>query len=149
MAFTGVGAASVAASNSKLKETLKLLRDIALFRIAWPIQLLGIIKGMQVLIKGIVRDTGSLEAAMRRLANIQGLTKQFTEIMRSTAAARRHISELFQFSNRSNFNIDQVAKASKSYQLLGQNVYAPIEAMEKFGDAASATGNKISILPTR
>jgi hypothetical protein len=142
-AFAIFDLARIAQAKSKLLETLRVIKDMAIVRFTWPLALVGMLRAGQTLIRGIVRDTGSLEAAMRRISQMRALTTLFSNLMRDTQMATRHVAELMRFSSRSPFNISQVGAASKSFELMGKGVYGSLEAMQVFGDVAAKTGNSI------
>lgn len=122
-------------------ETIKFTALLALIPISGQIGLglLGISKG----IKSIVKDTGSLEAAIRRLDEIKGLEKVFAPLLGGVAAAKDRVAELLKVFSSSKFDLKGIAEASKSLQLLTGGLYATRDGLKTVEKAADATGNPI------
>lgn len=126
-------------ADNKLKALLKTAKDFILIRVA----MVGIFKGISDVVKGLVRDTGSLDKALERLTQVQQYARQFQAFTGSLSSARQKIAELHQLSTRGVFKFEDLVEANKSLQVFTRGAYTSVEATKTVGEAAIATGNSI------
>jgi hypothetical protein len=135
--------ASAATAENKFKAIGEAVRDIAVWRLIGP---LGIVAGTAVGILGtfrtLVRETGSLEAALRRLSTIQGLRNQFAGIIGGAAQARQRVAELLQFSDQFGQSLERVGRGGRALEVLTRGAFATGRALQLVGDTATETGNQ-------
>jgi hypothetical protein len=143
-AFLGFSVVQIAQSNNKLKETLKLLRDMAVFKFTWAAALSTSLLSVGKIIHTILRDTGSLDAALRKLGQIQGFQRQFAPLLGGVTEAKRRVAELLNFTASTPFQFKDVAEASRSLEIMTRGAYSGGKALSDIGDAAAATGNGLS-----
>lgn len=139
------GVIGVATAQNKFAELLKMVRDFALVRITWPIALVGTFTQMGRTIRAILHDTGSLDAALRRMASIQSLQRTFAPFVGGIENAKRRVAELVQFTNRSRlFPLDDVGNAAQKLEVLTRGTYSSTQALSEIQDAAARSGNGIA-----
>lgn len=139
LAFLASDAKNILDADNKLKALLKTAKDFILIRVA----MIGIFKGVSDVIKGLVRDTGSLDAALKRLTQVQQYARQFQTFTGSLDSAKKKIAELHQLSTRGVFRFEDLVEANKSLQVFTRGAYTSVEATKQIGEAALATGNSI------
>ena len=140
MALTILAAAT---AENKFKAIGQAVKDIAIWRMIGPLGIvLGITSGIVVGFRSIVRETGSLEAALRRLSSLQGLRDQFTGLVGGLTQARQRVAELVQFSDRFNQSLERVGKGGRSLEVLTRGTFSTGRALEMVGNSAADSGNK-------
>lgn len=136
--FLGLDAVGIAASDNKLKAILKTMRDFVLIRVA----MVGFFSAVGSAVKGLVRDTGSLDAAFKKLASIQSFSRQLAPLLGGMAAARKHISEILVLEKRGPFKFEELAQASKKLETLTRGGLG-IQGLKTVGKVAIATGSDL------
>lgn len=144
-AFAAASLVGIAQADNKLKALAKTLKDMALIRITWVTALSQTLGGLGKVIKGLIRDTGSLDAALKKLSSIQQLTRSFAGLVGGMEAARKKVGELMKMSSGSGkvFSFAQWGNAAKSLQVFTRGAYSSAKAWKTIGDAAAATGNSL------
>lgn len=140
VAMIGLDAKNILDSDNKLKALLKTLKDFVLVRVA----MVGVFTAVQAGIKGLVRDTGSLDQALKKLGQMQAFTRSLASFVGGLQAARQRISQLSQLSAKSPFKFEELATANKSLEVFTRGAYSSVEATKEVGAAAIATGNSIT-----
>jgi len=143
-AFIGFSVVSIAASNNKLKETLKLVKDLALWKFTWPVALLGALKGVQGVMRSLARDTGALDAAITRLGKIRLYQGQLEPLMKSAAAARARLAELMKFEGRSPFNLGDIVAASRALEIYGNGIIKNADGLKLVEQIAKSSGTSMA-----
>lgn len=144
----GLGAAFTAGDfNKRMKEgdsafkaLIKTAKDFLLIRVA----LVGTFTAVGAAVRSLVKDTGSLDAAIKRLSEIQRFQRVFTPLVGGAREARRHVAELLNFANSTPFKFESVAEADKNLRGLTRGAFAGTGALRTIGDAAAASGNGIA-----
>lgn len=139
-------------AESKLKAIVKITADWAF----WTVKALAPLRsfflgGAAILgfkaigdaIANIVKQTGSLDAALRRLQSIQSAQRGLAGFLGGAGAARQRVSELTVMSGRGPFSFEQIAEANKNLETFTRGAYSSAQATQKIGQAAIATGNQI------
>ena len=139
LAFLAGDIKGILDADNKLKALLKTAKDFILIRVAF----IGIFKAVSDVVKGLVRDTGSLDAALKRLTQIQQYARAFQAFTGSLASAKQKIAELHQLSLRGVFKFEDLVEANKSLQVFTRGAYTSVEATKTVGEASIATGNSI------
>jgi hypothetical protein len=139
LAFLGADIKNIFDADNKLKALLKTAKDFILIRVVF----IGLFKGVSDVVKGLVRDTGSLDAALKRLNQVQQYARQFQSFTGSLSAAKKQIAELHQLSTRGVFRFEDLVEANKSLQVFTRGAYTSIQATKQVGEVALATGNSI------
>ena len=143
-AFLGFSIVQIAQSNNKLKETAKLLRDLAIFKFTWAATLSTSLLSVGNVIHSILKDTGSLDAALRKLGQIQGYQRQFAPLLGGVAEAKKRVAELLNFTATTPFQFKEVAEASRSLEIMTRGAYSGSSALTDIGDTAAATSNGLA-----
>jgi hypothetical protein len=145
-AFAGLTAISnLSGTDSKLKGLLKTLRDLALIKFTWTTALASSFGGLTKAVRGLVKDTGSLQAALDRLSSVQKLTRTFNGLTGSMEQAKQKVASLMKLSGGQGkvFSFEQWGRAAQGLQVFTRGAYAGTEALKTIGDAAAATGNSL------
>ncbi len=140
LAFLGLDLKNVLDSDNKFKALLKTLKDFVLIRVA----MVGLFNAVQAGIRGLVRDTGSLDQALKKLGQMQTFSRQLSAFVGGLSAARQRISALSQLSAKSPFKFEELAQANKSLEVFTRGAYSSVEATKEIGMVALATGNNIT-----
>lgn len=121
--------------------TLKILQPLRQFAIGGAV-ILGF-KALGDAIANVVRQTGSLEAALRRLQSIQAAQRGLAPFLGGPGAARQRVAELTVMAGRGPFKFEEIAEANKQLEIFTRGAYSSAQATQKIGQAAIATGNQI------
>ncbi len=143
----------ISTADNKWKAVLKTLVEMAFWtsKILAPLRyaafsaaaILGFNK-IGDAIRGVVRDTGSLDAALRRIQSIQQIQRQFAPLLGGLNAAKQRVAELVTLSARGPFKFEEVAQASRSLEVYTRGAYSGVDATREIGKASIATGNNIT-----
>jgi hypothetical protein len=138
-------AAAVATAESKWKAVGSAIKDVALYKLIGPTAVvLASFKGIEGVVKNILRDTGSLKSLFEKLSTIKGLEAQFKGLLGSVEAAKRRVAELIRFTNGQKlFDLGSAGRAARELEILTKGAYAGGEALETVGDAAAASRNEL------
>ncbi len=147
-AFLGLQVAAVVTGENKLKEVLKLVRDLVLWRPMLNMLFVGMFASLGKGIRSLVHDTGSLHAAMSKLRTIQGLEKSLAPFVAGIENAKRKVAELVNFAARKNLSLGEAGGAARSLAASTRGA-AGIGDLDKLNDAAKATGNTLGDLTDR
>lgn len=139
-------AASAGLAQNKLQGAASALKSLAIYKLVGPTTMvLAAFKGIEGLVKNILRDTGSMAAVFQRLTQISGLTNQFKTLLGSVTAARQRVAELMRFTNSQKlFDLGEVGRAGRELEVLTKGEYATEEALQTVGDAAASSSNDIT-----
>jgi hypothetical protein len=99
-------------------------------------------------IHSLVKDTGSLAAALQRLQSIRGFERQFAPFVGGLGAAKTRVAELLNISQRGPFKFEEIAESSKNLEVLTRGMMSGSAATQKIGQVAIATGNNINDVAT-
>lgn len=126
--------------------TLKILAPLRAFFVGGAV-VLGF-KAVGDAIANIVRQTGSLEAALRRLSAIQMSERALAPFVGGIGAAKTRVAELLALSSRGPFKFEDLAAANQQLEVFTRGAYSSAEATRAVGMAAIATGNQIGDVAT-
>ncbi len=122
---------------SAIGETIK-------YRVLGPVgSLTGAFVGLQSGIKTLIRDSGTLEAAWRRMSQIKLYQGQFEALLKSASAARTRLGELAQFSNKRLVSLDESARASRGLEILTRGAKSGADTLNLVADAARASNESL------
>src|ERR1039457_670110 len=96
MLFGGMAVKDILTSQNKLKSFFQTIYDFSPFAFVQSMGLMG--SSMRSLIK----ESGSLEAALRKMYQVQEATRQFAPLLGGLDAAKRKVAELYAFARNSN-----------------------------------------------
>lgn len=135
----------IAESKHKVLELIKALKDMAMWRLVLSAGFAKTFTSMNKAIRGLIKDTGSLDAALGRLAGIQKLQKTFSGLVGGIDAAKTRIAQLVALSNSSGraFKFESWGKAAQTLQVFTRGAYASNDALKSIGDTAASTGNSL------
>lgn len=130
---------SIFDADNKLKALLKTMKDFALARVA----MVGVFTAVGAAVRSLVRDTGALDAAFKRLSQNQFLTRQLQSFVGGLNAARQRVAQLNVISARGPFKFEAIAEANKNLEVFTRGAYSSVQATQEIGRVAIATGNSI------
>jgi hypothetical protein len=142
----------VGEAQSKMRALIKVTSDWLFWSLKalapWRAALYGgwAILGFKALgdaIKSIVRDTGSLAAALQKLQSIQITQRQLAPFVGGMATAKQRVAELLTLSAKGPFKFEEIAAANVSLEKFTRGAYSSAQATQAVGQAAIATGNDI------
>lgn len=120
-AFLGLSAVEIASSDNKLKALVKTLGSLIFFKPLIAIGLAGAFGSLGKSIRALVRDSGALEAAMKRLDSIQTVQRKFGSL---------NGSRIFDFAAKSGRDLDKVTEAVSGFKLALQNGDPVVDAAD-------------------
>lgn len=138
-AFVAKDIKGISDADNKFKALLKTLKEFILIRVA----LAGLFTAVGAAVKSLVRETGSLDQALRRLSQIQVVSRQLQSFVGGLANARKRMAEISELSNRGPFKFEQIAEANKSLEIFTRGAFSSVEATRMMGEVGIATGNSI------
>jgi len=136
--------ANLITAEDKLKALLRLFRDLILMKPVLQTAFAGLFLGMGKSIRALVHDTGSLETALKKLMQIQGLQRMFAPLVGGAAAAKLKVAELVNFAASKNLKLGDVGEAERSLMLMTRGSFSGAAALSTVNDAAQATGNSFT-----
>ena len=139
----GLSLAQIAQSKNKLTETLKVMKEMALWKITLPVALLGGLSGLQKMVRSLASDTGALQSAMDRVGKIKIYQGQLEPLLKSAGAARQRLAELMQFERKSPFNLGQVVAASRALEIFGNGALKSSNSLKLVEQIAKSSGSGI------
>lgn len=89
---------------------------------------------------------GHLWGAIRESMRFETLTGQFKVLLGSMDAARERMASLAKFAEVTPFQLDEIARASRTLTVMSQDALGTEWALKLVGDAAAATGGSIEEL---
>jgi len=137
--FAALDVKGILDSDNKFKAILKTMKDLVLIRVS----LVGTFAAIGASIKALVKDTGSLDAALKRLSEVQHFQRVFTPLVGGAKAARKEVADLIQFASHTPFKFEGVASAAVTLQTSTRGQFVGEPALKKVGDAAATSGNSI------
>jgi hypothetical protein len=137
--FAALDIKNILDSDNKLKAILKTMKDLILVRVS----LVGTFAAVGAAVKALVKDTGSLDAALKRLSQVQHFQRLFAPFIGGAKAARKEVADLLQFAAHTPFKFEGVAQAALTLQKSTRGQFAGEPALKKLGDAAAVSGNSI------
>ena len=137
---------NLATGNDMLKSTWNIFKNIVLMKPLFSSFIAGAFGGMGKAIRSIVKDTGSLEAALNKLARMQSLAKVFQPLVGGADAAKRKVAELANFAASRNLELGGVAEASRKLMVMSRGALGAVKDLDALADAADFTGNSIENL---
>lgn len=139
--FGAAAIVELATAENKLKAIGKLLKDILLFKPMLAAMGATAFSGMTKAVRSLVKDTGSLDAALKKLSKIQGLEKTFAPFVGGASAAKMKVAELTAFAARFNKTLEETGEASRSLTIMTRGAFSGADALRVVGDAAAGTNN--------
>ena len=143
--FGATALAEISAGEGKLKTLLKTMKDIALVRVAISTGLAGAFGLLSKAIRGAVKDSGSLHAAMEKLSKLQGATRAIANLVGGMDLAKKKVAELMAVANGRGklFGFESWAEAFKTIQTASRGAKSGLQDLIRYGDAAASTGNSL------
>lgn len=142
-AFVAFDIANLARGENKLKSIWNIFSQLLLMRPSMAALFTGVFTGFGKTIRSLVHDTGSLQAALQKLANIQGLNKLFAPLVGGADAAKRKVAELVNFAASKNIKLGDAAGAEKMLLTMTRGAFSGTKALDALADVAKGTGNTL------
>src|SRR5436190_4926529 len=142
-AFIAFDVVNLVTSEKKIKSIWQLFKDLVLLKPIIAAGFLSLFLGMSKAVRSLVHDTGSLEAALKKLTQIQGLQKMFTGMVGGAEAAKLKVAELVNFAATRNIKLGDAAEATRSLELMTKGAFSTVKALDVINDTAKATGNGV------
>lgn len=139
-AFAALDAKNILDADNKLTALLKTIKDFILIRVAFA----GVFTAVGTAIRGLVRDSGSLDQALKKLGQMQTFSRQLAPFVGGLVNARKRVAELAELSNRGPFRFEQLIEANRSLQIFTRGAFSSLEATQAIGRVAIGTGNDIT-----
>lgn len=142
-AFVAFDIVNLARGENKLKSIWNIFTQLVLMRPSMAALFTGTFGAFGKTIRTLVHDTGSLQAALQKLSNIQGLNKLFAPLVGGAEAAKRKVAELVNFAASKNIKLGDAAGAEKVLLTMTRGVFSGTKALDALADVAKGTGNTI------
>ena len=137
--FAGLDLKNIAEADNKFKALFKAITSIIFVRTAFA----GTFLALGAAVRSLVKETGSLEAALKRLDAIQKAQRSIAPFVGGAKQARQHVAGLVGFAADSPFRFEDVAEADRTLQAKTRGSFAGTGALTSVGDAAAASGNSL------
>lgn len=141
-----VGLITAVAEGKKFKAVWEGIKWGAMARVG--VANLALISGSAIAatkaIIGLVRGSEAMVRGLERAANIEMKTTQFESLLKGSALAKQRIEELVDFADKTPFEIEGIAEASKMLEVLGRGDLSGIKTITMVGDAAAVAGRELN-----
>lgn len=134
----------ISTAENKWKAVGKVIVEMAVWtsRLVLPAVFIAAWVKLGSTVRTILRDTGSLDAALRRLAAIQGLQRTFAPLLGGLSAAKQRVAELVQFTGRQKFfKFEDIGEGARSLEVMTRGIYSSNQALLEVQNAAVSSGN--------
>jgi hypothetical protein len=133
-----------AATGSKAAAAWGGLKTVLLTKVLGPISLLsGALVGVVGIMKTIISQTQLMSKGMNQLRQLETLKTQFQPLLGGAAAAKQRLSELYAFAASTPFQLNEIAEASKTLEVLSKGAISTGKSLRMIGDAAAISGNSM------
>ena len=137
---------NLATGEDRLKSIWNILKNIVGVRYVMHASFANMFSGMGKGLKSVLASTGSLEAALKKLAKMQELQKVFAPFVGGAEQAKRKVAELTNLANSRGLRFDSVANAAKNLMVLSRGAMGTAKDIDKLADIAHFTGESIDDL---
>ncbi len=108
-----------------------------------PVQTMMRFKGALLSVAAVA---ATFAITVKKAFQFESLTVQFSVLFKDMEKAKLHMEELKAFSGATPFQLEDIAKASRSLHVFTDGVLGSVASLGQIGDAAAATGNNIKEL---
>ena len=139
-AFLGLSIAEIAQADNKLKALVKTIASLLLWKPLLAVGLAGAFGSMGKSIRTLVKDSGALDAAMRRLSSIQTLHRSLGAL---------NGSRVFDFAKTAGRDLGAVTDAVTGFKRAlqsGDSVNDAADGLRQMGLASEATIGRLRAL---
>lgn len=143
-AFVAFDIHNLVTAENKVGAIFTTLKNVVSMRAGLYGLFAGLFGMMSSGVKNMIRDTGALEAALKRVAQVEGLSKMFEPLIGGAEAAKKKIEELARFAESRKISLGDVASAERSMMIFTRGAKSAMGAMDEFADAAAATGMSVA-----
>ena len=130
-------------SDKKLKGLVNTIKDLALGSVIMRTAFVSAFSGLGSLVKSLAKDTGALEAAMKKVAAVKLYSNQLAPLVGGIAAARSKLADLTVFASKFKLPIGEVVAAQRALIVFSQGALTSGASLEKVKDIAKASGTSI------
>jgi hypothetical protein len=145
-AFSIPDLASLAKGENVLKSIKNIILNIVLANQTWWLSLSRSFSGLGSMVKGLITSTGSLQAAMRKMADTEAAQKQFKALGVSATGAKAQIMKLAKMSADKGLHFEEVSAATQNLIALSRGVKGTAADMAALIDVSKATGASLQDL---
>ena len=144
VAFSAIGnLGDLTSSDKKLKGLVNTIKDLALGSVLMRTAFVSAFSGLGSLVKSLAKDTGALEAAMKKVAAVKLYSNQLAPLVGGIAAARSKLADLTVFASKFKLPIGEVVAAQRALIVFSQGALTSGASLEKVKDIAKASGTSI------
>lgn len=132
----------LAISGSKVKAIWEGIKWTALAKAgvagmgALSLTVLSVVQSLRTLLK----TTGALEIALKRVEDIEMRTTQFEPLLKGAQLAKERLADLVKFAATTPFQLPEIADASRMLEVMGRGALSSVDTLKMVGDAAAAAG---------
>jgi hypothetical protein len=137
---------NLATGEERLKSIWNIIKNIVFLKPVMASAFAGMFGAMEKGLRSVLKDTGSLDAALKKLAKIQELQKVFAPFVGGAEQAKRKVAELTNLASSRGLRFDSVAEAAKNLMVLSRGAMGTARDIEKLADIAHYTGESINDL---
>lgn len=137
---------NLATGEQRLKSIWNIVKNIVFAKPVMHAAFAGMFAALGKGVKSVLHDTGSLDAALRKLAKMQELQKVFAPLVGGAAQAKKRVAELANLAASRNLRFESVADAAKNLMVMSRGALGSAKDLDKLADMALVTGESITDL---
>ncbi len=133
-----------AATGSKSAAIWGGMKAVLIAKVLGPLSLIsGALLGVIGTVKLLIGSTEMLGKGMNKLRSMETIKTQFQPLLGGAAAAQERLEELYTFAATTPFQMEEIAEASKTLQVLTKGALATGDGLRMVGDAAAVAGQSM------
>ena len=132
-----------AATGSKAAAIWGGLKAVIIGNVLGPLSLVtGALIGITGAMKLFLGRIELVGKGIDKLRSLEQIKTQFDPLLGGAALAQKRLEELYSFASSTPFQLEGIAEANRTLQVLTKGALATVEGMKLVGDAAAVTGNQ-------
>lgn len=133
-----------AATGSKAAAIWGGLKAVIIGNVLGPLSLVsGALIGIVGAMKVFIGRTQMVAKGIDKLRSLEMIKTQFDPLLGGAALAQKRLEELYGFASSTPFQLEGIAEANRTLQVLTKGALATLDGMRLVGDAAAVTGQSM------
>jgi DNA repair exonuclease SbcCD ATPase subunit len=136
-----------AATGSKAAAIWGGLKAVIIGNVLGPLSLVtGALIGITGAMKLFLGRIELVGKGIDKLRSLEQIKTQFDPLLGGAALAQKRLEELYSFASSTPFQLEGIAEANRTLQVLTKGALATVEGMKLIGDAAAVTGQSMQTI---